>query len=209
MTENTISTFTFDFPLTFALASCENYLPHYTLCYTYHLVFCSCFSAKVCFKLQSDSFAFSFALRSVFKQTHRAVMWVNTWFMSWKCSIKSFWKRASFYVLCLILAMCLMSLMCHSVLCSRTHKKVSTPLLRFFFFFFFSPLNLSLSLFLCLPVWVEFNRVLWCERDVSLKNIRHQRSLLRWSGISRWAYSAHSLGLVSSTLWARFAVSKK
>ena len=151
MTENTISTFTFDFPLTFALASCENYLPHYTLCYTYHLVFCSCFSAKVCFKLQSDSFAFSFALRSVFKQTHRAVMWVNTWFMSWKCSIKSFWKRASFYVLCLILAMCLMSLMCHSVLCSRAHKKVSTPLLRFFFFFFFSPPNLSLFLFFFFP----------------------------------------------------------
>lgn len=56
-------------------------------------------------------------------------------------------------------------------------------------------LNLTRSL--ALPVWAEFNRVLWCERDVSLKNIRHQRSLLRWSGISSCAHSAHSLELVS------------
>lgn len=58
-------------------------------------------------------------------------------------------------------------------------------------------LSQSHSYSFCLPVWVEFNRVLWCERDVSLKNIRHQRSLLRWSGISSCAHSAHSLDLVS------------
>lgn len=72
----------------------------------------------------------------------------------------------------------------HSHTPTHAHKRSALPCSGF--------LNLSLSLFLCLPVWVEFNRVLWCERDVSLKNIRHQRSLLRWSGISSCAHSAQS-----------------
>ena len=103
MTENTVSTFTFDFPLTFAPASCEIYLPHYTLFYTLPLIFyiwlprvLQLLLSRSVFRMQSDSFAFSLALLSIFKQTHRAVMWVNIWFMIWKCSIKSFGKRASF-----------------------------------------------------------------------------------------------------------------
>lgn len=45
-------------------------------------------------------------------------------------------------------------------------------------------------------VWEKFNRLFWCERDVSLKNIWHQRPLLRWSGISRPVQSAHLLFLI-------------
>lgn len=70
----------------------------------------------------------------------------------------------SLYVLCLILVG-LMPAMCNSH--TYTHTKVSALCSGI--------LNLTLSLFLCLPVWVELNRVLWCEWDVSLKNITHQR----------------------------------
>lgn len=118
--------------------------------------------------------------------------------------IKVLLKCGSFSTICVMFVVCLAPLMSHPLLFfsshtqTHTHTKVRTPLLW---------LSQSLTLSLCLPVWVEFNRVLWCERDVSLKNIRHQRSLLRWSGISSCAHSAHSLDLVSF-LWYHKAIPK-
>lgn len=127
-------------------------------------------------------------------------MWVNksncdevTRSVFWKCSIKVLLKCGSFSIICVMFMVWLTPLMSHPLLffsshthtLPRMHTKVSTPLLWFSH-------SLSLSHTHSLPVWVEFNRVLWCERDVSLKNIRHQRSLLRWSGISSCAHSAQS-----------------
>lgn len=125
------------------------------------------------------------------------------WFIFWECSLKFFWNvgLSLLFVWCLWCAWhhwCLIPFFSFLHTHRHTHTKVSTPLLW---------LSQSLTLSLCLPVWVEFNRVLWCERDVSLKNIRHQRSLLRWSGISSCAHSAHSLDLVSF-LWYHKAIPK-